>query len=175
MNNTIRITSGKFRGRKISTPGGKTHPMGERERLALFNMISAYIPGAVVLDAFAGSGALGIETLSRGAKNVVFIDNCRAATNVINANLKELDLESLAKVISGDVDSITRAGNFDIIMADPPYDNFEVNKVQYLAQFLNEDGVFVLSHPGEAPDLQGLLLQNSRKYANATISIYRKA
>ena len=79
----LRITSGNYRGRKIATPGGKTHPMGERERLALFNMIGPFIPEAMVLDAFSGSGALGIEALSRGAKHVVFVDIDKKAFETI--------------------------------------------------------------------------------------------
>ena len=59
----VRITSGKYRGRALKTPGGATHPMGSREKLALFNMVAGHLPGALVLDAFAGSGALGLEAL----------------------------------------------------------------------------------------------------------------
>ena len=97
MNNFVRITSGKFRGRKATTPGEETHPMGERERLALFNMISDYLPGATVLDAFAGSGALGIEALSRGASEVTFIDANKKATECIRGNLASLGLEAKLK------------------------------------------------------------------------------
>ena len=83
MRQFIKITSGIFRGRNISTPGGKTHPMGERERLALFNMISEYLPKAAVLDAYAGSGALGIEAISRGADKVLFVDKSADAVRKI--------------------------------------------------------------------------------------------
>ena len=69
--NEVRITSGSYKGRRVATPGGKTHPMGNREKIALFNMVSEYLPGSRVLDAYAGSGALGIEALSRGAAEVV--------------------------------------------------------------------------------------------------------
>ena len=80
----IKITSGKFRGRVIKSPNSRlTHPMGAREKLALFNMINDFLPGAQVLDAFAGSGALGIEAISRGAKSAAFIEkNAKFAQNL---------------------------------------------------------------------------------------------
>ena len=197
MKNTLRITSGKFRGRILATPGGKTHPMGERERLALFNMISDVLPGAVVLDAFAGSGALGFEALSRGAKDVLFIDSSPEAESCIMENM--ITLGYLELLGSGMVDEIIRNAmankpfhketadvirikvsqfhtdkKYDVILADPPYDKFVLADVEHLVQFLKDDGVFVLSHPGEAPELSGMVLQKSRKYAGATISVYVK-
>ena len=86
----VTVTSGKYRGRRILTPGLGTHPMGSREKLALFNMLTGKIEGATVLDAFAGSGALGIEALSRGAFKVIFVDNSKKATEVISKNLDTL-------------------------------------------------------------------------------------
>ena len=170
--NSLRITAGKYRGRKIATPGGATHPMGERERLALFNMIVNYIPGARILDAFAGSGALGIEALSRGAVEAIFIEKSAEACRVIRENLQNLDLA--AEVWRGDVKKFTTENKFQLILADPPYDNFEISEVTHLLQFLQGSGIFVLSHPGEAPELTGMTLLKSRKYAGASISVYLK-
>lgn len=168
----IRISSGQYRNRKIATPGGATHPMGERERLALFNMISEYLPGARVLDAFAGSGALGIEAMSRGAGTVVFVEKATPACRVIQENLKELGIE--AEVRSENVVNFTKDAEFDVIIADPPYDNYKIDEVTHLLQFLRSKGILVLSHPGEAPELPKMELLKSRKYAAATISIYAK-
>ena len=170
--NSIKITSGILRGRKINTPGGATHPMGERERLALFNMIVDFIPGASVLDAFAGSGALGIEALSRGASSVVFIEKNAKACAMIRDNLRDLGLN--ADVFQGDVVNFTPDNEFDLVLADPPYDKFDINEVKHLLKFLRGGGVLVLSHPKEAPDLPGLKLLKSRKYAGATIYVYVK-
>ena len=170
--NSVRITSGKLKGRKISTPGGKTHPMGERERIALFNMVFDGLPGAVVLDAYAGSGALGIEALSRGAKRVVFIEKSSKASKIIKENLHTIGLE--AEVIVQDVVKFTTSVNFDVIIADPPYDSFDLDGVENLKKYLKAGGVFVLSHPGESPEIEGLNLEKSRSYAGATISIYYK-
>lgn len=171
--NNIRITSGEYRGRKIATPGGKTHPMGERERIALFNMIVDYLPGAVVLDAYAGSGALGIEALSRGASRVVFIENTPLAVRTIKENLHSIEAE--AEVVLQNVVDFTTSERFDVIIADPPYDDYDLDGVNKLTPFLKEDGVLVLSHPGEAPEVNGLHLKKSRSYAGATISFFVKA
>lgn len=174
MNEVVRITSGKYRGRSIATPGGKTHPMGERERLALFNMISAYLPSSRVLDAFAGSGALGIEAMSRGAKEVVFVDNSRGAIDTIKTNLNSLEYDGHAEVIKSNVASFSSREKFEVILVDPPYDDFDVVKFAHLANNLADDGVLVLSHPGDAPTIEDLRIIKTRKYANATISVYIK-
>ena len=173
MKNTVRITSGIYRGRMISTPGKNTHPMGDRERLALFNMISDYLPGATVLDAYAGSGALGIEALSRGAESVVFIEKSREAEKCIKNNLKALSIDGCT-VLCKKAEDFETDKEIDVILADPPYDDFQIEGVIHLAQFLNKGGVLVLSHPGETPEIDNLALKTSKNYAGATISIFVK-
>lgn len=169
----ITITGGKYRGRKIATPGGATHPMGSRERLALFNMLTGKIEGVFVLDAFAGSGSLGIEALSRGASEVVFVEKNRVATEVIKQNLAELGVSDSAKVIKSSVkDALSDLGEFAVVLADPPYDNFDITEVEKLALVVKKGGFLVLSHPGEAPEIKGLTLAKTRKYAGASISVY---
>ncbi len=169
----IKITSGKYRGQGIMSPDSKhTHPMGAREKLALFNMISEYLPGAVVLDAFAGSGALGIETISRGAESVTFVEKSSKACQTIRDNLTKIGISG--EVIFGDVVGFTTDKQFDIILTDPPYDDFNIGDVQYLLKFLKDDGIFVLSHPDSAPNLPGLEVLKTRRYAAAHISVYAK-
>ena len=170
--NTVRITSGAYKGQVVTTPGGKTHPMGERERIALFNMTLDYIPGSRVLDAYAGSGALGIEALSRGASQVEFLEKSPTAAKTIRANLKKIGIK--ARVVSGDASNFTSSEGFDVIIADPPYDSFDLEGVEYLSGFLKSGGVLVLSHPGEIPEILGLTLEKSRSYAGAKLSIYRR-
>lgn len=170
--NNVKITSGKYRGRTLLAPGGNTHPMGAREKLALFNMITPYLPDAIVLDAYAGSGALGIEVLSRGAGRVTFIEKNPKAAQIIRQNLTNLGLE--AEVFQGRTGNYQSEELFDVILADPPYDDFDLTEVISLAKNLAPQGVFVLSHPGDAPEIPSLELNTSRKYAGATISIYLK-
>ena len=178
MKNSIRITSGRFRGRKISTPGGKTHPMGERERLALFNMIAEYLPSCSVLDAFAGSGALGIEALSRGAGSVLFIEQNSGACEAIRSNLSEIGIkEDIGEVIRGDVYNYLASGGqrFDVVLADPPYDDYDETRIVSLVDAVAEpNGILVLSHPGESPEMPGMKALKTRKYAAANISIYTR-
>lgn len=193
----VRITGGELRGRVIDTPGGDTHPMGERERLAIFNMLGKAIEGAKVLDAYAGSGALGIEALSRGADEVVFVDESHVAMRTANMNCMMLGFpEDEVAFYRGSVSAFykkfvqgkgvavdprmamileTFPKQVDIILADPPYDNFNSKEVSRLANgYLKDGGILVLSHPGEELELPNLTLETSRKYAGARISVYHK-
>lgn len=170
--NEVRITSGIYKGQKISTPGGKTHPMGERERIALFNMISEYVPGSRVLDAYAGSGALGIETMSRGAIEVEFLEKSPTVTKTIRANLRKLNIK--ARVVASDASNFTSNEGFDLILADPPYDDFDSAGVEYLSGFLKNGGILVLSHPDQAPSISEMKLLKTKKYAGARLSVYVK-
>ena len=170
--NTVKITSGNLRGRTLLTPGGNTHPMGAREKLALFNMISSYLENATVLDAYAGSGALGIEAISRGASTVTFIEKNAKAAQIIRQNLVNLDLK--AEVFQGAVENFQSGIQFDIILADPPYDNFIPEEIKKLAPFLKDDGILALSHPNQAPEISGLSLLKSNQYAAAHLSLYVK-
>ena len=170
--NEIRITSGTYKGRKLATPGGKTHPMGERERIALFNMISEYVKGSRTLDAYAGSGALGVEALSRGASEVEFLEKSPTVAKTIRENLRKLDLK--ARIVTGEAENFTTNDGFDLILADPPYDDFDLPGVEYLSGFLKNGGILVLSHPDEAPAIFETKLLKSRKYAGAHVSVYVK-
>ena len=178
----IRVSGGKYKGRKIRTPGEGTHPMGERERIALFNMISDYIPGAIVLDLYCGGGTLGIEAISRGAAVVFAIDIDKNAVSTATKNMIELGtFEVSTSVLQGDVAGIALKpfqGGFelcDIVFADPPYDLYKESMVKGLPSLIRKGGILVLSHPGEAPVLRGMELIKTRAYAKAHISIYSKS
>lgn len=175
---TVKITGGEFRGRKIDTPGGDTHPMGERERIALFNMIQEYIRGNYVMDLYCGGGTLGIEALSRGARFVLFIDKNRAAVDVANGNLAKLGLLGVAggaMVADITVAARTATDRYGVVIADPPYDKYEEKMVKYLPRLVADGGILVLSHPSEEPpELKGVDLVKTRKYAAAHISVYAK-
>ena len=176
MDKTVRITGGEYRGQKLSTPGGDTHPMGERERLALFNMLTGRLADALVLDLYAGGGTLGIEALSRGASKAVFIEKNHKAVSVIRESITKLGLDDKCTVYAEDVSSFIGASNqeYDIVFADPPYDHFVVSDMDNLAKLLKSGGILVLSHPDEAPVLEGLRLIKTRQYAGAHLSFYAK-
>lgn len=167
----IRIISGTHGGRLIDTPKTKaTHPMGERERTAIFNRLRDEIPGRRILDAFAGSGAIGLEALSLGASHVDFIENHPKAIRTIQKNLQNLQLADCANILRAP------DGDYGIIFADPPYDNPQYELVARLVQHLVPGGYFVLSHPESPapPQFAYLELLSDKQYANARIKIYQK-
>ncbi len=170
-NSQIRIISGKLGGRLIDTPKtDKTHPMGDRERSAIFNRLRGEIAGKIILDAFAGSGAIGLEALSLGAAEVDFLENNRKATTTIHNNIAKFKLESQGKIVRKLRDE------YDIIFADPPYENPQYEYIEEILKHLKHGGIFVLSHP-ESPapwEFRGLSLFSDKSYAAAHIKMYQK-
>jgi 16S rRNA (guanine(966)-N(2))-methyltransferase RsmD len=123
----MRIIAGSFRSRTMQAPAGlATRPTSDRLRETLFNVLAPRIEGSQVLDLFAGSGAVGIEALSRGAAGVVFVEKAPAALNVLRANLDQLGIGQGFRVVPGGVASFLRKGHagrrFDVLFLDPPYD-----------------------------------------------------
>ena len=122
----MRVVAGELRGRKISAPDGTTtRPTTDMAREAIFNALTSLdvIVDAAVLDLFAGSGALGIEALSRGAKHCTFIERDREALASLQDNIKKLGLTDRTTVIRADVlIAATKVSGIDLVMADPPYE-----------------------------------------------------
>ena len=174
----VRIIAGKYGGRVIDAPDrSSTHAMSERARNALFNSITAELPGARVLDAFAGSGSLGIEALSRGANDVVFVEKDRIAAKIIQKNIDLLKINQ-AKVIKTSVSNwlnTSEIEKFDIIFADPPYHDTQFSTVKRLFGLLKPGALMVLSHPGkgEVPSKTGVVVVDNRSYGNLNLTLYR--
>jgi 16S rRNA (guanine(966)-N(2))-methyltransferase RsmD len=119
----MRVIGGEFRSRRLKTlPGLKTRPTPDRLRETLFNILAPRIEDAVFLDAYAGTGAVGIEALSRGAREAIFVEKSRAAADVIRENLKSLGLEARAQVICGKVSVVLERAAAGLVFLDPPYD-----------------------------------------------------
>jgi 16S rRNA (guanine966-N2)-methyltransferase len=122
----MRVIAGTFRSRILQAPEGlATRPTSDRLRETLFNVLAPRIEGAAFLDLYAGSGAVGIEALSRGAKHVEFVERAPAALKVMRANLEKLALKKGFSIHSGSAGTYLRrvAGNrFDVVFLDPPYD-----------------------------------------------------
>ena len=124
----MRIIAGTLRSRVFQAPAGlATRPTSDRLRETLFNVLAPRIEGAKLLDLYAGSGAVGIEALSRGAAQVTCVERAPAALKVLEANLNKLGVRSGVKVLAGSVGSLlrkpqARGANFDIVFLDPPYD-----------------------------------------------------
>ena len=178
----MRIIAGKYGGRILKLTGTeKFHPMGERIRNAIFNKLGQKVIGAQVLDAFAGTGAVGIEALSRGAQSCLFIEKNRLTVQTLRRNLDILDVEG-SQVIQATVlqflqTSQTNPQTFDLIFADPPYRDLQNSSIKALITRLKPDGILVLSNPKTVPTLtcDGLRPIDERTYADAKIIFYRRA
>jgi len=121
----MRVVAGELGGRRLVAPDGtSTRPTTDRVREAIFNSLGSagVLDGALVADLFAGSGAIGIEALSRGAERCVFVERDRAALRALDQNLEALDLRDRSKVLSSDAMSVAASLDADIVFADPPYD-----------------------------------------------------
>ena len=120
----MRVIAGELGGRRLeSPPGTSTRPTTDRVREAVFNALGslALVEGAVVVDLFAGSGAMGLEALSRGAASCTFVERDRGAVRAITANIESLGVADRARVIVGDASAAT-TDRADLVIADPPYD-----------------------------------------------------
>jgi 16S rRNA (guanine966-N2)-methyltransferase len=119
----MRVIGGEFRSRRLKTlPGRALRPTPDRLRETLFDVLAPRIAGTVFLDAYAGSGAVGIEALSRGAARAIFVENHRGGVEVIHQNLKSLGLEGRAEVVCGTTLAALARRRADIVFLDPPYD-----------------------------------------------------
>ncbi len=174
----LRIISGKFGGRTIAAPDGDlTHPMGDRVRGSLFNIINSRLDNAEVLDVFAGTGSLGLESISRGAKSAIFIERDRVASRILTENIATLGVgQSVQSIQIGAATWIDKNQDkkFDVIFVDPPYNDMQFNVVKKLGGLLKSDGLLVLSYPEKTtvPDFDGLLLTDSRNYGTANLGFY---
>lgn len=174
----MRIIAGKYKGRIVRAPHGhKTHPMGEKQRGALFNVIGD-ISGLTLLDAYAGSGAVGFEALSRGAKKVVAVDNDKLAARCIDENTKALNLGREYSFCQANIVSWLNNNEvfFDIVVADPPYDNVNIEHLSQIGQAVKAGGIYVLSLPDAWSELvlDGFKLLTKKQYAGLNLVFFRK-
>lgn len=118
----MRVIAGEFRSRKLKAPSGiETRPTPDRLREALFNILAPMLDGLVFVDAYAGSGSVGIEALSRGARRAIFIDSGKAAVEIIRENLDSLGIAGRAEVRCARVVPLLKTLRADVIFLDPPY------------------------------------------------------
>ena len=173
----MRIIAGALGGRQFDSPKSfKTHPMSDKARGALFNVLGD-ITGLTVLDAFAGSGALSFEAISRGAASAVAIDNDRAAQKVIAANIAALGLHETARLVKAGAGAWLETNpdvTFDIVLCDPPYSDLQPGLLQKLAQRVTENGVLVVSWPGnlDVPDFPPLSRLDCKNYGDISLAFY---
>ncbi len=175
----MRIIAGKFKGRMLKTPkGSSTRPTQGMLREALFNICQNEIKGARFLDLFAGSGAIGLEAISRGASHVSFIEQDRRAIQCIQENITALNIESATRIIptnaSRGLNLLAKEGaKFDLIFIDPPYDmQVDLNRV---AQLLALNGTLFLEKrykPIKSMPVPGLKMKEERRFGDTTLTLF---
>jgi 16S rRNA (guanine966-N2)-methyltransferase len=171
----VRIIAGEHRGTRIFAPTGDgTRPTSDRVREAAFNLIGP-VDGASVLDLFAGSGAMGLEALSRGAERATFVEADRDACRTIERNLEKLRVTG-ATVLCRDVFRVLAGERrtYDLILADPPYGfDGDARLAPYLARALAPDGLVVYETARRRePALAGLRVRTSRTYGSARLTLF---
>lgn len=144
----MRVISGSARGRRIKEPdGASVRPTTDMVKESIFNIIQFDIEGRKILDLFAGTGQLGIEALSRGAAEAVFVEESSNTYKLVRENVKSVGFEDKATVVPGDaLTYLKRAGKFDVIFLDPPYDTKLLDKsLASIIEFdiLNENGIII--------------------------------
>ena len=179
----MRIIAGQCGGAQLYAPRGMdTRPTQDKVKESLFSIIQAYVPGARVLDLFAGSGALALEALSRGAKSAVFVDMREDACKVVRENLAKTRLEQNARVVRADYLSYLASARetFDLIFLDPPYaEVFLENSLKRISEIdiLSDSGIIITERPfgKELPaSVPGLVRCRDYRYGKAAVTIYRR-
>jgi len=175
----VRIIAGERKGHTIFAPRGReTRPTSDRVRENVFNIVAPWVEGARVLDLYAGSGAMGLEALSRGAEAAVFVEADPEAVRAIERNLDRLRLTG-ATVVRADATTglaqETAAGRkYDLVLADPPYAMKDYDILaRYLPRVLAEDGLLVLESAARTePQLEGLAVRTTRKYGSTRVTVF---
>jgi 16S rRNA (guanine966-N2)-methyltransferase len=177
----VRIVAGSRKGHRIDAPKGVvTRPTGDRVREAVFSILGS-VEGAAVLDLYAGSGAMGLEALSRGATSCVFVEREREAARVIQANLTKLRLTG-AVVVARDATAVLReererGRRFDLVLADPPYEDWgqhEPALAELVPSVLADDGLVVVETSERVEPTLPLDLVTTRRYGSARITVFSR-
>jgi 16S rRNA (guanine966-N2)-methyltransferase len=175
----MRVVAGTLRGRPIVAPEGEgTRPTTDRAREATFNSLVSLgaVEDAKVIDLFAGSGAMGIEALSRGAASCAFLERDRKALDSIRHNIKTLQLADNTTVLSGDVmTNVVALRNVDLVLADPPYDfDRRVDLLTVLNLVIAPGGVVVTESGREIQPPEGWEAIRSKRYGRAWVAFLQR-
>ncbi len=175
----MRVIAGSLGGRSFTSPHGhRTHPMSDKMRGAIFGVLGD-IKGLTVLDAFAGSGALSFEAISRGAKHAVAIEVDKPAHAVIQDNIQSLGLEGRVKAVrafAGAWSTRNQAQLFDLVLLDPPWDDLPYRDLKKMPRHVAAGGILVLSWPGKMEPLkvEGFESVQGKQYGDGQLVFYRK-
>jgi 16S rRNA (guanine966-N2)-methyltransferase len=180
----VRIVAGEWRGRKLVAPkGDATRPTADRARETLFAMLTSRLgsfEGLQVADLFAGSGALGLEALSRGAATCLFVEQDRAAVDTIRSNIAALGAQARARVESGSVMGLRAASQpLDLILADPPYHSgageVALDRLLRLGWIGPETWIALETAANEDVAIKGLAIESERRVGKGKLSLLRLA
>jgi len=172
----VRIIAGTHRGRRIAAPKGRdTRPTSDRVRENAFNLVGP-VDDAEVLDLFAGSGAMGLEALSRGAAHATFVEHDRDACRVIDANLDRLGLTATVLQLDAVRALQQERRAYDLVLCDPPYDYDAARLTPHLARLLTDDGLLVWESSSRepAPEVPGLAQRTTRTYGSARLTLLER-
>jgi 16S rRNA (guanine966-N2)-methyltransferase len=177
----VRIVAGSRKGHRIDAPKGVvTRPTGDRVREAAFALVGP-VDGAAVLDVFAGSGAMGLEALSRGAARCVFAERDRDACRVIERNLEKLRLTGAVVLCQDAIRALreeqARAHRYDLVLVDAPYEDWERYEAplgELLRDLLGDDGLAVVETSSRVEPNLPLALVTTRRYGSARITVFSK-
>ena len=178
----MRVIAGSARGRKLLEPQGReVRPTTDKVKEAIFNIIQFDVPDSSVLDLFAGTGQMGIEALSRGAKNAVFVDRAASSIKIVKENVKTTGFADRAEIFCCDCRTMIESGRkFDIIFLDPPYnDNILENILQKIIEIdiLRENGIIVCESPWnkDMPEASAPYRKfREYKYGKIKVTVYVK-
>lgn len=179
----VRVISGSARGLKLNTPGDdRVRPTTDRVKESMFNIVQDWVYDSQVLDLFAGSGALGIEALSRGASQAVFCDNSLDSIKIIKSNIEKARVVDRSQIVSGDFkrclrDMEAKNQSFDMIFVDPPYYEGlfeEVLDTIRSYKILKKDGIVIVEHDAKRPigQVEGLEVYKEKKYGITMLTFY---
>ncbi len=175
----MRIIAGELGGRFFDSPDtSTTHPMGERVKGSLFNMLGDDVQGKTILEPFAGSGALSFEALSRGAHSALLLERDKRAQAAIVRNIKNLGLAKKATLVNANCRQWSETNpdaQFDLLLVDPPYHDMQLSTVTLLIRHLKPKGLMVLSYQGRgpAPTVNGVVVVRTKLYGDAALAFYR--
>ncbi|HUF01075.1 MAG TPA: 16S rRNA (guanine(966)-N(2))-methyltransferase RsmD [Gaiellaceae bacterium] len=178
----MRIVAGSRKGHRIDAPKGVvTRPTGDRVREAVFSIVGS-VEGATVLDLFAGSGAMGLEALSRGAAEAVFVERDGRACRVIEQNVEKLGLTDKATVVLRDAaralrDATARGARYDLVLVDAPYDQWsrvEPQLSELLPAVASDGGLVVVETAAGVEPILPLDLVTTRRYGSARITVFSR-
>lgn len=177
----MKVITGSLRGRRLDTLGGEeiTRPTSQSTKEALFSAIQFELEDKKVLDLFAGSGQLGIEAISRGARHCTFVESNKQAYAVVEQNIKKCKIEDKCTLVFSQASSfLMNKNNFDIVFADPPYHKGLIEKcLPRLVGMMNDGGVIICesARDEELPEnVDGWCVDRVRNYGKTKLSYYRK-